>query len=386
MPGRARQFWEGDGGVPDGSESPKESQFKVPPEPEITLEEDEVPVALRVTDFKPLIADPYRFVLERVYRLDSIDDCARELNPLAFGTLAHDILHQFGLLALTSPPEVDVCDELDIARVLKDLLIAEVSTRFGEGALPAVHIQAEQLQARMRAFATKQAEWAAEGWRIVAVECEAAGEGVPFDVDDTPILLRGRIDRIDHNPKTGEWAVLDYKTSNSVDPPEKSHRKKKTKKELAEELGISNFAALSRQDLVDRIQEAGGDDGHWTDLQLPLYRQLLSGIVDEQGRQLVSDETDKILLGYVYLPKNLDKGEFVVADWSKKKLEFAEEAARDAVRRLRKRIFKFDANVTKPSRFGRDALKPLLTKGWQVTREDEGAPSEDGSSEKESGQ
>ncbi len=160
----------------------------------------------------------------------------------------------------------------------------------------------------------------------------------------------------------------------------------KTKKELAEELGIIKFTALSRQDLADRIQEAGGDDGHWTDLQLPLYRQLLSGIVDEQGRQLVSDEADEILLGYVYLPNNLDKSEFVVADWSKEKLAFAEETARDAVRRLRKRIFKFDANVTKPGWFGRDALKPLLTKGWQDTREGEGTPSEDASSEKESGQ
>ena len=201
--------------------------------------------------------DPYRFVLEKVYRLDRIDDTARELDPLGFGNLTHETLHRFGLLALESPPGVDMTSEADVARSLMDLLKVELSTRFGEGAMPAVHLQAEQLKLRLRAFAEKQASWAAQGWEIVAVECKGEGEGVPFDVDGTPILLRGRIDRIDHNPSTGEWAVLDYKTGQSVDPPEKTHR---------------------------RVR---GKDYQWIDLQLPLYRRLLSGVLDEKGRRVV---------------------------------------------------------------------------------------------------
>ena len=363
MPARVLQFLKRDGGGPGGFslaslglQAGERSQFTVPPEPVIELEEDEVPTALAVTAFKALLADPYRFVLERVYRLGSLDDTARELDPLGFGVLAHDVLHRFGLLALESPAGVDVSDESDVAAALMDLLKDEVSTRFGEHALPAVPLQAEQLKARLRTFAAKQAEWAAQGWRIVAVECRPEGEGIPFDVDGTPIFLRGRIDRIDHNPSTDEWAVLDYKTGSSVGPPERIHRK------------------------------GNGEERPWVDLQLPLYRRLLPAIVDEQGQRVVDTkamEHGGIRFGYVSLPEKAEESEFMLADWSEEDFASAEVTARDAVRRLRARRFEFDPDVTRISRFGRDALEPLLTVGWQATGDDEGAASGHRSSEEE---
>ena len=319
----------------------------------IELEEGEVPTALRVTDFGALLSDPYRFVLERVYCLDSIDDTARELDPMGFGNLAHEVLHRFGLLALESPPRVDASDESDVARTLVRLLGEEVSIRFGLEALPAVDLQAEQLKARLRAFAGKQAEWAARGWKIMAVECTPEGDGVPFDVDGTTLLLRGRIDRIDHNPDTGEWAVLDYKTGNSVKPPEATHRKGKD------------------------------EDRHWVDLQLPLYRRLLPGIVDEGGRSIVDAkavEKGNIRFGYVSLPKKSEESQFMLADWTEEDLTAAEATAREVVRRLREGRFVFDSAVTKARRMGRDGLEPLLTVGWKATGTDEGRP---GGSEEE---
>ena len=361
MPARVLDFLKRDGGGAGGTslaslglEPGAVTQFTVPPERVIELGKGEVPTALRVTDFRALLNDPYRFVLERVYRLDRIDDTARELDPLGFGILAHDVLHRFGLLALESPPPVDVSDESEVARTLVGLLKEEVSTRFGEQALPAVDLQAEQLKARLRAFAGKQAEWAAQGWKIVAVECTPEGDGVPFDVDGTPILLRGRIDRIDHNPITGEWAVLDYKTGSSVKPPETTHRK--------------------------------GEDYQWVDLQLPLYRQLLPRMVDEQGQRLVSSEVvgpGGIRFGYVSLPQNAKESDFLLADWTKEDLASAEAAARNAVRRLRQGRFEFDPAMTKAARTGWDALQPLLTVGWQATGENEGAASAHESSEEE---
>ncbi len=241
--------------------------------------EDEVPTSLPVTAFKSLLKDPYRFVLEKVYKLRRSDDTACELDPMRFGDLAHEILHRFGLLALESPPKVDVASESEVAGSLMDLLDDDLSTRFGEDVMPAVQLQAEQLKMRFRAFAKRQAEWAAHGWKIVAVECKA--EDVPFDVDGKPFSLRGRIDRIDHNPSTGEWAVLDYKAGASVDPPEKAHQKSR-----------------------DR-------DHQWIDLQLPLYRRLLSEIFDGDGRRVIDIDVDgaeqsRIRLGFVSLPQDVE--------------------------------------------------------------------------------
>ena len=68
--------------------------------------------------------------------------------------------------------------------------------------------------------------------------------------------------------------MLDYKTGSSVKPPETTHRK--------------------------------GEDYQWVDLQLPLYRQLLPRMVDEQGQRLVSSEVvgpGGIRFGYVSLPQ-----------------------------------------------------------------------------------
>ena len=351
MPARVLHFLKGDGDRPVGLglaslglEPGAESRFLVPPERTLKLEEHEVPTKLAVTAFKVILADPYRFVLERIYRLDRVDDQARELDPLQFGILAHDVLQAFGQMALESPPGVDITDSAAVGTTLVKLLDEEVAARFGDDALPAVALQAEQLKTRLRTFADQQAAWAGAGWRIVAVEQQGTGEGVPFDVDGEPILLRGRIDRIDHNPETGDWAVLDYKTGNTVDPPEKTHRKGRTGQK------------------------------EWIDLQLPLYRRLLEGLVDAEGRSVVDYDPagdGSVELGYISLPKDPPESAFLLAPWTEAELAEAEEVAREQIRTLRGRIFVFDQAVTKPGWFGSDALEPLLTQGWQATEDSE---------------
>ena len=351
MPARVLHFLKGDGDSPVrpglaslGLEPGAESQFLVPPERTLELEEHEVPTKLAVTAFKAILADPYRFVLERIYGLDRVDDEARELDPLQFGILAHDVLQAFGQMALESPPGVDITDAAAVGTTLVKLLDEEVAARFGDEALPAIALQAEQLKTRLRAFADRQAAWAGAGWRIVAVEQQGTGEGVPFDVDGEPILLRGRIDRIDHNPETGDWAVLDYKTGNTVDPPEKTHRKGRTGQK------------------------------EWIDLQLPLYRRLLKGLVDAEGRPVVDYDPagdGSVELGYISLPKDPAESAFLLAPWTEAELAEAEEVAREQIRTLRRRTFVFDPAVTKPSWFGSDALEPLLTQGWQATEDSE---------------
>jgi len=357
MPERVLRFLKRHGEIPRGTsltslglQPGSVRQFTVPPEKVIELGDDEVPTRLAVTAFKGLLNDPYRFVLERVYKLERLDDAARELDPLRFGSLAHDVLHRFGLLALESPPGVDVASEADVTDALMNLLADELSTDFGPDAMPAVHLQAEQLKIRLRAFAEKQARWAKQGWEIVAVECTPEGDGVPFDVDGTPILLRGRIDRIDRNRTKGEWAVLDYKTGLSVNPPEKAHRK------------------------------GSGKDREWIDLQLPLYRRLLSGIVDGEGKSVIDIDLEgpgqsRVRFGFVSLPQKVKGTEFMIAEWTPEDLASAEDAARDAVRRLRRASFEYNPDVTKATGFERDVLGPLLSVGWQASGDPDEAAS-----------
>lgn len=320
-----------------------ESDFTVPPERVIELQPHEIPDRIRVTSFGSLMDDPYRFVLEDVWHLDGVDDAAREMDPLRFGDLAHTALQRFGDLAVADPPGVDQADADDVSRVLIRLLHEEVASRFGRSSLPAVRLQASQLEARLHAFAAHQATWAADGWRIVAVERQPRSEGWPLDVDGTPILVRGRMDRIDHNPTTGEWAVLDYKTGTKVADPEKAHRRGK------------------------------GDTASWVDLQLPLYWHMVGDVVDGAGRGIVPADqlrTSAVRVGYVALPQDPAAGGFLLADWSVEEMDSALDTARDAIRTLRRSRFEFDPQKTRPGREGEDPLRRLLLVGWQSAEED----------------
>lgn len=322
-----------------------DSDFRTPPEPVIRIADP--PVDLRVTDFRLLIQDPYRWALERELGLRALDDRARELDGGGFGSLAHRVLHQFG-----ADPAVAASDDPEIVRErLDDLLDATFRRRFGPDVLPAVRLQVEQLRARLREFAVWQAERAAAGWRIAAAEIDGPEDGVPFEVDGTPVRLHGRIDRIDRHPATGRWAVLDYKTSDPPSTPDQAHR------------------------------HGRGRDAPWTDLQLPLYRHLVSALAgsDRAGLQGLSDRGVEIELGYVNLSR--EGVELATADWTDDELAAADEAARRTVRTLRagEFVFREDDFLT----YRDDPFAPLLGKRRLVAAgldPESDDPAEDGDS------
>ena len=110
------------------------------------------------------------------------------------------------------------------------------------------------------------------------------------------MLLVGRIDRIDFHEQSGERQILDYKTSDAGDSPEKTHRRRSSA---------------------------------WVDLQLPLYRHL--------AREF--DIDGPVGLGYVLLPKNTTAVGLSLAAWSAEELETADETAREIVRKVRAKKF-----------------------------------------------
>jgi ATP-dependent helicase/nuclease subunit B len=264
----------------------EQSRFEVPrPQPLLT------PItSMRVTEFKDYLACPYRYYLKHVLKLESLADIAGEMDGAAFGTLAHDVLS-----ALGEDGDVAVAPADTIAKYLSGQLDAAVLARFGRTPMPSIRVQVEQLRRRLAAFAPWQANWAAQGWRIEHTE-KPDGEKAFLLVDNQPMFLRGRIDRIDVNQSSGSRIVFDYKTSDRAEPPGKAHREK---------------------------------SGEWTDLQLPLYRHLVKGI----------GITGPVDLAYIVLPKDISAVGDLPADWTPDDLEDADRAAAEVVRAVRAEKF-----------------------------------------------
>jgi hypothetical protein len=183
-----------------------------------------------------------------------------------------------------------------------------------------VVVQVRMARERLAAFARVQAGWAQQGWAIKYVELafdapradrldrHATTTELNSSVDDLDLMdddgvppaesrqhpapmfpdqdgpyLTGRIDRVDQNIRTGQWAALDYKTSSEPSDP-RDHRTK----------------------------------SGWVNLQLPLYRELLATI---------NVPRDTLQLGLIALPAQPDLAAIQLADWSQDQLNEAVEVA-----------------------------------------------------------
>ncbi len=242
--------------------------------------------ALSVSSFRAYLDSPYLFFLERVLRLQSLDDRARELDPLHFGGLVHEVLQRFG-----EGPARDSAQAREIEECLVALVGELVRARYGDDPQPAVALQAEQLKHRLRRFAREQAARRAAGWRIHLVEWVVPEDVGLLEVDGRPLRITGRIDRIDLHDD-GRWAILDYKTGENQRGPEKTHR----------------------------------PQGSWVDLQLPLYRYLATRGVGLPGEPA---------LGYGTLGRDESEIGFAFAEWTSAELDEALEIARQVVRAVR---------------------------------------------------
>jgi hypothetical protein len=246
--------------------------------------------SMRVTEFRDYIECPYRYYLRHRLDLEALADDAEELDARGFGTLVHDVLRDFGKSGPAGSKDPD-----KIRAWLDGALERMAAARFGESVLAAVRVQIEQVRLRLHAFAEKQARWVEEGWRIEAVEIAPEKGAARLVVDDEPMILRGRIDRIDRHGKTGALRILDYKTSATRKTPEEVHRRQ----------------------------------GEWIDLQLPLYRHLARSLGLE----------GELELGFIVLPQETMDTDCLIASWSPADLEEADRCAHDVIRRIRKEKF-----------------------------------------------
>jgi RecB family exonuclease len=254
---------------------------------------------LSVTRFRDFIACPYRFYLRHVLALESLADQAAELDGAAFGNLIHQVLEHFGRDEDAAESRAS-SDPKRVLAYLEHQLDRIAAARYGpKQARPAVVVQMELARMRLRAFADWQAQRTRDGWRIVFSEdSEDRQEKLraPLVVDGRPFDLCGRIDRIDYHETARKLCVVDYKTADRGEQPEKMHRK----------------------------------EGRWIDLQLPLYRHLVRQV--KLGIKVPDDAG--IELGYILVPRDLTAVGLALADWDQATLESADETAREIVRAI----------------------------------------------------
>ena len=152
-----------------------------------------------------------------------------------------------------------------------------------------------QLTNRLNALAEWQVRSVQEGWRIRHSEESIKAGQVILDTPAGPLSVTGRIDRIDHNESTGQWRVIDYKTSNKPDKPDSNHRKGRGKQKT------------------------------WQRLQLPLYRRL--------AREALGVDGD-VQLGYLVLPASTADTGFLEAGWTEDELAEADEVAAEVAEKI----------------------------------------------------
>ncbi len=274
----------------DQASLPRQQQFVIP-----SLTPLKELKQISVTDFDVYLTCPYRFYLARILRLESFEDQVEQMDHAIIGTLAHRVLEAFGNSDLK-----DSTDPRHIRKFLQEELKTRFQREFSHETLPIVEIQLANLEMRLDMFSEQQANRRKAGWIIE--ENEKPDLDKQFDVDGDPVLIKGRIDRIDRNETSNRLAIIDFKTS----------------------------IRHSTKTQIDK-------HGVWRSLQLPLYHWLV------QGSEL--DCNQGIEVGFGRLGQNLDEIEFDLIELSTTELNDALEQAREIIRAIRKSQFEPNPNM-----------------------------------------
>ena len=224
-----------------------------------------------VTAFRDYLKSPRYFYFRSVLGLADVEDEPGELSPAGFGSLIHRVVGAFG----KDKKLRESTDEKEIFAFLKGELDRQAKERFGDSPKAAVGWQLEMAEARLEAFARVQARERVEGWQIVVAEeekgKESRNEFALKDAKGRELLVQGRPDRVDWNEKQKRWRVVDVKTSSTPKTPDRAHC---------------------------------DTDGTWSDLQMPLYRELAPLVLGQAAKGWDPEKCDLV---YLHLPKDVEK-------------------------------------------------------------------------------
>ena len=224
---------------------------------------------------------PFTYYLKKTFG-EPVDDRAEELDPARFGTLCHDALERWSRGDLReSENAAAIADEL---AVQVDAILRET---FGLEVPAIVALQGESAKRRLAHFAAAQATRHAEGWRIVATERD-------LTVRYGHTAVHGRCDRIDFNPETGEWCVIDYKVFDTL---ERAAWYETSTKAIAFATEVRGFEAFTVP-----VEGKKTKTAVWKSVQLPIYCAML----DAAGGDLAAAKLERISSCYCVLGKTAD--------------------------------------------------------------------------------
>ncbi|MGF1532044.1 MAG: PD-(D/E)XK nuclease family protein [Puniceicoccaceae bacterium] len=215
------------------------------------------PTHLSVSDFSLYLNCPYGFYLRRMLRMD-LPDPLDEISPRAFGNLCHRCFQRLNL------EETNLEDEQAIQAALVHFLDQEAATAFNGGISLVPTLQLNNLRKRLSAAAPIIGERRQAGWRCEKAEWKFGAED-SFKIGQFPV--RGIIDCVEINKKTGAVAIIDYKTGGGGKTPDKTH--------------FGTYPSNLPEDVFhpDEGIELSGKRKRWIDLQLPLYALAVKQIL-----------------------------------------------------------------------------------------------------------
>lgn len=249
---------------------------------------------------KDFLTCPLRFWLKRVFRLDpgeAYPDDLSELQSADYGNVMHAVLEGFVAQypdAASLPPG---SDEETAAALVQDVRrrVEDAFRVYGGNSRAIMQVQKEQMQAALSAYASQHAADLKLGWRNVWREIPVSH---PLQLDDgTVVQLNLRLDRVDFNDETQKWRIIDYKSHNI--PPRQTHWST-----LCIDEDLPRFAELLPDwcfeiTYTSKTNNTEHSSHHrWTELQLPLYAEVLQTLCAAQGVPYSWPE-----MGYYNIPR-----------------------------------------------------------------------------------
>lgn len=164
-----------------------------------------------------LLDCPYQFYAADVLRLGELDVVCEELERSHYGERVHRILHAFhhGVPGLPGPWTGPLSNwnrqeaERLLTEIAQTVFASEIQDHFSARAW------LYHWQTMIPAYLDWWEKHQSAGYRVAAAELKVERT---IYIDNRPLILKGRIDRIDEGPQ-GD-VVLDYKTGQTPDPEE----------------------------------------------------------------------------------------------------------------------------------------------------------------------
>lgn len=281
-------------GIPHPSRSPA---IRWRPPPGLKL-----PEKLSFSSLALYLQCPFRFFLTVLLGWREEENRPRELDPGSYGTALHEAL-QF-LTGKTIHPESDFSAWQAQS---EDLLRSQIRRDHGEPLSFALALQQESLLSRLRTFwkiQEKEVRETRTSFQVIATE-------ETLHLEFAGLAVRGRLDRLDLRADQ-TYCILDYKTANTAQTPEKKH---------LFSCRPENIPIHLPPEAVVTVETTKGPRNYiFADLQLPLYTAAVR-------RQYGS----RPLPAYVNLPQSQDAAGFAWWPDCDDSLTSAAEACAEAI-------------------------------------------------------